>query len=74
MDDVAYRFGELWLKQLRLDVNSPGAEVLEGWIRAEREHLEHLGRAMVADGTSASYGRGAGECSGLYTDQWERLR
>ena len=22
VDDVTYRFGELWLKQLRLDVNS----------------------------------------------------
>ena len=49
VDDVAYRFGELWLRQLRLDPNSPDYDALENRIMAQREQLEHLGRAMVAD-------------------------
>ena len=38
VDDVAYRYGELWLKQLRLDAGS--APVLEGQLKIQRKHLE----------------------------------
>lgn len=44
IDDVAYRYGELWLKQLRLDASS--SPFLEGQLKAQREHL---GTAMLAD-------------------------
>ena len=47
IDDVAYRYGELWLKQLRLDPNT--SPVLEGRLKAQRERLEQLGTAMLAD-------------------------
>ena len=47
VDDVAYRYGELWLKNLRLDASS--SPFLEGQLEAQREHLEHLGTAMIAD-------------------------
>ena len=47
IDDVAYRYGELWLKQLRLDASS--SPFLEGQLETQREHLEHLGTAMLAD-------------------------
>jgi len=46
VDDVAYRYGELWLKQLSLDASS--SPFLEGQLKAQRAHLEHLGRAMLA--------------------------
>ena len=59
VDDVAYHFGELWLKQLRLDANSPHFDVLEARLRSERNHLERLGKAMV---TAASAESGS-ECS-----------
>ena len=47
IEDVAYRFGELWLQQLRLDVNSPHYDALEARISTQRELLERLGREMV---------------------------
>ena len=47
IDAVANRYGEVWLKQLRLDaVASP---YLESQLKAQREHLEHLGTAMLVD-------------------------
>ena len=46
INDVAYRYGELWLKQLSLDASS--SPFLEGQLKAQRAHLEHLGRAMLA--------------------------
>ena len=47
IDDVANRYGEVWLKQLRLDaVASP---YLGSQLKAQREHLEHLGTAMLVD-------------------------
>lgn len=79
VDDVAYRIGELWLKQLRLNANSADHAVLEGRIRIEREHLEHLGRTMIDDepapeANPESLGpEGREECN-LYSDRWERLR
>ena len=73
VDDVAYRFGELWLKQLRLDANSPDYDASESRIRTQREQLEHLGRAMVDDEPAPATNLERGECN-LYSDQWERLR
>ena len=66
IDDVAYRFGELWLKQLRLDANSPHFAVLDARMRTERNHLERLGKALVADESGA-------ECS-QYPGGRQRLR
>ena len=64
LDDVAFRFGELWLKQLRLDANSPHFDVLDARLQTERTHLERLGKAMVADESGA-------ECS-LYPGDRKR--
>ena len=47
INDVAYRYGEVWLKQLRLDASS--SPFLENQLKAQRAHLEHLGTAMLAD-------------------------
>ena len=44
---MAYRFGELWLKQLRLNANSSDYAALTSRIKTQREHLERLGRTMV---------------------------
>ena len=66
IDDVACRFGELWLQQLRLDVNSPHYDALEARIWTQREQLERLGREMVSDEPTP-------ECD-LYSGDRERLR
>ena len=66
IEDVAYRFGELWLQQLRLDVNSPHYDALEARISTQRELLERLGREMVDDKPTP-------ECT-AYPGRWERLR
>ncbi len=73
VDDVAYRFGELWLRQLRLDANSSDYDVLESRIRTQREQLEHLERAMVDDQPAPATKLQPGECN-LYSDPRERLR
>ena len=57
VDDVAYRYGQLWLKQLRLDASS--TPILEGQLKIQREHLEHLGTAMLADEPVRSMDGGA---------------
>lgn len=57
VDDVAYRYGELWLKQLRLDAGS--APVLEGQLKIQRKHLERLGEAMLVDEPVRSMDGGA---------------
>ena len=74
VDDVAYRFGELWLKQLRLDADSSDYAVLTGRIETQREHLERLGRAMVDDESAPATVNLSSECSRLYSTSGSRLR
>ena len=72
IDAVAYRYGELWLKQLRLDANSSDYDALASRITIQREQLERLGTAMVDDEPAQAVNVEPRECN-PYSDQWARL-
>lgn len=70
IEDVAIRYGELWLERMRLNPDSADYEVLESRRLVQQKHLERLARMMALDKPGGN--ELPGECD-QYPD-WDRLQ
>ena len=70
VDDVAIRYGELWLERMRLNPDSADYEVLESRRLVQQKHLERLARMMTLDEPIANDLPGG--CDQY--PEWDRLR